>query len=157
MREPNVFYAWEVPPHEKYERGTLWWVIAGIVGLAIFVYAIYSKNFAFALMLIMFLVVAIIAKNNDHQKMNIVISDQGILVDHLMLGYHQVREFSILENLGKLYLFPSRIMGSHICIEIPDDVDINSLRMVLRSGISENVERNSEPWMDVISRKLKLF
>lgn len=44
---------WPAPEFKKHEKGLLWFIIVGIIGLSIFTLALITKNFIFAAMIIL--------------------------------------------------------------------------------------------------------
>jgi len=156
MKEPVVFYAWQSPADEKCVRTKTWWIFAVIVGIAFFGYALFTANFAFAVMLVMFGVLSVIAKRNT-EPLDIVIADQAILIGTRALPYHTLREYTLVDELSLLYFFEKGILSSHVHVHIPEDIDAQDLRMVFKGRVLENPDRTAEPLMDAVVRKLNIF
>lgn len=157
MQEPLIYTAWEVPAPEKCVRGVQWWIVAGIVSVALFAYALFTMNFAFAVILLMFAAIMFILEKQEHEPVRVVVADVGIFVNDALFPYTEIREFFVVEDLSKVYFVTSRVMVPRFSVLFPEDIDSGELRMLLRERIIENVEQREEPLSDALARKLKLF
>jgi len=61
--------SWEVSDHHGHERGTFWYVAAAVIALGTLIYAVLTRNFLFAFIIIMFGI--IIVTHNMHQAKRI--------------------------------------------------------------------------------------
>jgi len=156
MKEPVVYFAWQTPAEQHQPRTNLWWVIVGLLGIAMFAYALYSKNFAFAVMLVMFGVILMIAKK-PAQDTDVVISDQGVLIGQTVFPYSDIREYTLIPDSGLLYFYVGGILASHVHVQLPEDIDVNDIRVVLNGRVLENPERTTAATLDAIAKKLRLF
>ncbi|MEI7740962.1 MAG: hypothetical protein WCJ29_00480 [bacterium] len=156
MKEPVVFFAWQTPQEAKCVRSRTWWIIAIIIGLAFFIYALVSKNFAFAVMLVMFGVILMIAKQ-DSEPVDVVIADQGILIGKTLYEYRNITEYTIVPEADLLYFFIKGMLSSHTHVHLPDDIDHDDIRVVFRNRIAENPDRTTEPLVDSIAKRLKIY
>ncbi|MFH0928671.1 MAG: hypothetical protein V1821_04335 [bacterium] len=157
MQEPIIYFAWEVEALEVEKRSKVWWTVTILVVLGLFGYALISANFAFAVMLVMLIVVFVLIQQRQEKMHQVVVADQGILVNTTLFPYRNIREFFIAEDLGHLYLTLNRAFGSCVHVGISPDVDLGELRMTLREHAVENAAKHEEPLIDLIARKLKLF
>lgn len=157
MAEPVVFFVWQTESEETTSRGKRWWAIASLIMGILFVISLFTANFAFAVMLVMFYVIFVLVEKNQAKMLKVVIADQGILVNTTLFPYGKIREFFIADDAHKLYINLNRVIGSHIHIPIAPDVDPGEIRLLLREFIVENTEQHEEPLLEVIARKLKIF
>jgi hypothetical protein len=157
MNEPTIYLAWESPAREKCVRGRIWWIIAGLLIAGLLAYSILSANFAFAVIVVMFGLLVFIGKKPVDGPINIVIAREGILVNSILYTYPNIKEFFIVTDPARLFIVPNQMLGGRVDVFIPEDIDNNELRMVLRKLVKENTEQVAEPLGDTIARKLKLF
>jgi hypothetical protein len=156
MKEPVVYFAWQSPADEQCIRTKTWWIFAIMIGIGVFAYALITANFAFAVMLVMFGIIMSIAKRNA-EPLDVIIADQGLLIGKTVYPYHTISEYTLVDEAGLLYFFEKGILSSHVHVRMPEDIDAEEVRMVLRGRIAENPDRTSEPLLDIIARRLKIF
>ena len=156
--QPQVLLKWLFPSFQQHERGLTWYITAGIVAIALFVYSIVTKNFLFAIIIILIAII-VIGKDfvSPHQVQFTVDEDNVTIGDRT----YRFREFATFwlayepPQVKMLYLeFKSGVRPSY---PIPL-VNENPLRVrsVLQKYIREDLEREAEDLTDRLGRMFKL-
>ncbi|MDO8598816.1 MAG: hypothetical protein Q7S02_01790 [bacterium] len=148
--------SWTFPEYEQHERGRGWYVAALVVAAALLVYAFASKNFLFAVIIVMLAVVFYLRHVQEPAQLEFAITERGILVGGRFIPYEGLQNFWIVaedESPKKLY-FHSRGVRPRFSVPL-EGQELERVRGVLKAHLSENDERD-EPTSDVIGRALKL-
>jgi len=153
----EVFAKWRIPAYQHYERGTLWYVITGIVAGVVLVIAFLTYNFLLAVIIIMVGVVMVIQGGVKPPEIEVEISRLGIRRGAHYIPYSSIDHFWIVYDppIKSLHFNTPRSIfpTNHIPI---DDQNPVELRAFLKKHLREDIERDSEPVMDTISRILKI-
>ncbi len=149
---------WEVDEYPRHERSRTWYIVAVIVGVGLIVYAIATANFLFAVIILMVGVIMLISTFKEPERIPVVITNTGILVDDTYYDYDAVRDFSIAfdpPHVSILYLdFHS---PWHPLLSVPlEDMDPNDVRELLLPFCAENLKRSEEQLTDTARRMYKL-
>lgn len=100
--------AWDVPEYQGEKKDKRWYIIASIFGLAFLVYAIFTSNLIFAIIIIFAAMLVIMLDGEPAKTMSVEISDEGIRVGKEFYDYNQIDNFSIVyrpkEEVKNLYL-----------------------------------------------------
>lgn len=150
---------WEIPEFQTYERSKLWYVIAVIVSVGLIIYALSDRNYLFALIIVMFLVITISTNAKKPKNIDVVITSYGIGVGDRFYNYDDFHSFSIIykpeEKLKMLYLEFASKLHPRISISLKH-INPITLREILSQRIQEDLNRTDEPNTDYFSRKLKI-
>jgi hypothetical protein len=153
----QIFAKWKIPAYPHYERGTLWYIVTGLIGGIILVIAFLTYNFLLAVLVVMVGVVMVIQGGVRPPTVEVEISPLGIRRGSHFSPYASIDHFWIVYDppIKSLHfvvphsLFPV----NHIPI---DDQDPVELRTTLKKFIREDTDRDAEPVLDSISRILKI-
>jgi len=149
--------AWEINDHLRNIRGFWWYVIAVIAVLALLIFAIRERNFLFAFIIIMFVIIFATHSIRPPVNYRFSIHETGIYSGSRFYPWKDVEEFWIAYEppaVKTLYLEFGGLrprMGIHL-----EDVDPNEARNALTQFIPENSSKTEEPVSDWITRVLKI-
>lgn len=149
---------WEVDEYPPHERTRTWYIIAVSIGVALIVYATITANFLFAVIILMVGVIMLVNSFKHPEKIPVVITTTGVLVDETYYDFDAVRDFSIVYDpptIKTLYFdFHS---PWHPLLSIPlEEVNPNDVRALLLPFCAENLERKEERLTDAARRMYKL-
>ena len=88
--------SWEVPEYETHERSRNWYLIAGVIGALLLVYAMITSNFLFAGIIVIAAVVIILTDGKEPVKVRISLTDEGVEVGRKVYDYDEIKDFSIV-------------------------------------------------------------
>ncbi|MBU0613731.1 hypothetical protein KJ766_00385 [Patescibacteria group bacterium] len=147
--------AWEFPKHE---RGTLWYVIVGSIGVSLIVYAVISANYLFAIIILMIAVILIITGLRKPEIVQVYLTNLGVVFGEEFYPYQEIKDFSIAYNppeVKLLYIDFHKVWRPLVSIPL-EDADPNEVREVLLPYAFENLEREEEHLTDMMKRLYKL-
>lgn len=156
--QPQVLLKWLFPSFQRHERGLTWYVMAGAVAIALFVYSIVAKNFLFSIIIILIAIV-VVAKDFIHpHQVEFIVDEDGVTIGDRTYRFREFATFWLAyepPQVKMLYLeFKSGVRPSY---PIPL-VNENPLRVrsVLQKYIREDLEREAEDLTDRLGRMFKL-
>ncbi len=151
-------FGWMVDEYERHERGPVWYAIAFLIGLSFVLYAIVTRNFLFAVVVIMAGVIIALSALREPQKIPFLITTRGVALGHQFVSYKDLRSFWILyepPHLKNLYLDFRSPITPHLVIPL-DDQDPIEIRTALLEFLIENETQEDEPLTDILGRFLKI-
>ncbi len=154
----EVRFLWHFNEFEKHQRGTLWYAVAGIVVAGFLIYSYVTENYLFGLLTLITTVIVFTHNIHNPQEVECEIDISGVRVGNKKYPYHSIDCFSIIENDdGKdmLYIQEKAGFRSQLPILIVDQ-DVERMRKFLRVNVEEDIEHKYEPFLDSLSRFLKL-
>lgn len=130
----EIFYSWEAPEFETYEKSRNWYIIAGIFILLMVVYAIFKNAPIMAVTFILIGIVGFIYSQKDPRIVTFSITSKGVLADRQFYLYENIFSFWIFyePNYTKtisLHTKASVLPFVHIPIEDEDPVKLRELLM----------------------------
>ena len=154
---PDVFARWQIPAYAHYERGAVWYILTGIIGGGLLVIAVFTHNFLLAVLIVMVGVVMVVQGGMRPPVIEVEIGSLGIRRGARFFPYRSIEHFWIVYDppIKMLYMTVPHSMFPtlHIPIDGEDPVD---LRNTLKQFIREDLERDSEPLFETLSRILKI-
>ena len=152
----KVLKTWTVPEYRKYERTFSWFLgMAVVVGLLL-LYAVYSSNFLFALIIIMVLAVILLNHFRDPQDVEVSIAEKGLQVDNKFYGYEGLKNFWIVndDDVKELYFSTSNVLMPQLKVAVSAG-DVEEVRGILKKKVKEDAN-GDEPVSELWGRVLKI-
>ena len=146
---------WEYMPHE---RSRLWFIISSVIGASLLVYSIATENYLFAIIVLMMGVILLVNSLRHPDRVDVHITDLGLVVGNHFFDYKDIKDFSIIYNppeVKALYIDFQRIWQPLMVIQL-EDTDPNAIREALLPYVFENMEREEENLTEMVRRLYKL-
>lgn len=154
----NVVFEFKFKSFDKHRRGTLWYVSALIIAGLLLLYALYTKNFLFAVLIMTIGFIIFMHDLRDPEEHDCIVTDGGIFIDKEFYPYNHFTRFWLIyepPSVKNLYLEREGITTSHITIPI-GDADPMEVRRWMRRVVLEDLERNEEPTSETFARIFKI-
>lgn len=151
-------FQWSIPEYEQYERGTLWYVAAGVVVGLLIVYSYWSQNFLFGIIIGLTAVILFLRHYYQPQEVECSIDNEGITVGERRYDFGELDYFRVVEvpNIHTiLYLHKKRGWHSEFPLKI-DGIDPQELRLYLLNFLDEHEGHRNENMWESLARFLKL-
>ena len=149
---------WQFQEFESHERGTMWYFWTTLVGGVLLLWAIFSGNFLFALILVLVALLLMLYERRGPREMTCAITEKGVLVDGVMHMYNAINNFRIVyqpPTVKKLYLGMPSALRPRLTVALTDQSPV-AIRKILRKHVTEDVETEGEPIGDALSRIFKM-
>ena len=151
--------SWKVPEFEKHERSKNWYIIAGLIAVFLLIFAIFTSNFLFAIIIITATLITIIHDGKNADLVDIIIDNDGIVIGRKLYEYDDLKNFSVLfkprEELKNLYFEFNNPAKQRLSIPLFDN-DPLQIRDFLLKYLPEDLERTNMPLSENISKLLKI-
>jgi hypothetical protein len=150
--------AWETLEYPKHERSLFWYIMAGIVGGLLLIYALLTASFPFAVIILMIGVVFLLSHMRDPARMRVSVTSNGLIVGPRFYPYREVKDFSIVYEppaVRILYVDFVSVWQPVLSVSLEDE-DPNRVREALIPFVFENLQRDQESLTDTLARVYKL-
>ena len=158
FEEDNILIDWEFPEFVKHERTKKWYIVAIIILGLCLIYAVWTKNILFAIILVLAVFISILQQFQKPHIVHAAISEDGIIVGNKLYSLDELKSFWVIYNppLAKLlYLDFKNSFKKSLSIPL-DDVDPVKVREILSQYLEEDLEREEEELGDRFAKVLKM-
>ena len=133
--------SWEALEYEHREKNTDWYWAVGIIAVAAAVTAIILQNYIFAPLALIGGAGLMLLGSREPRRVEIHITDAGIMVDDLLYPFATMIGFSILDEDGprSRLMFESKVFLFPITILSIQDQDAESIRQALSPFVEEKI------------------
>jgi hypothetical protein len=149
---------WEIDEYPNHQRSRRWYVFMGSIGALMLVYAIFTANFLFAVILLMFAIITVISAFKTPDKVPVVITTTGMIVGDTYYEFPAIKKFAILYDppeIQNLYLDFDSYTRPLMTVPLAG-IDPNIVREALLPFVIEDLERDDETFADILRRVYKL-
>ena len=153
----KIHHNWNIKEYEEHERGIWWYVIAIMFTSFAIIYGVWSGNFLFALIIVLFSIIVYLQMHQKAPETYFAISELGIVIGEKIYTYNEFEEFYIIFNdeVKILILETKSLLRPKITIDLHDQEPIE-IRHTLRAYLRENIEKEEEPATNALARRWKL-
>ncbi len=158
QKDNSVLVAWAIPEYVKHERGWKWYLVAGILGVALVLWGVFTANFLFAIIIVMAGLIMFLTSQREPEQVPFAVTVGGIFIGDHYHPYYEFRNFSILyepPHLKCLYLVSEKRVRPLIKIPL-EDTDPVIVRDTLLQFLPEDLQRVEESLTEMIARVYKL-
>ena len=151
--------SWKVAEYEKNQRGKGWYTIASIGALLLLIYSFFSANFLFAVIIIVVAIVIILNDGQDPAKVQIAMTDEGMVVGRKFYDYDEFKDFAIVykpkQDIKNLYFVFKNAFKPRLSIPL-DKTNPLIIRDNLLKYLDEDLDRTDRPLSEELAKIFKL-
>ena len=141
----NILYEWDSISRFKYERGKIWYAIFSTLVLGGIVLSLLTENFLLTIIIILVAVILIMSYTIPVQILEIVLTDNAIIIDGEFIAYNKIGNFWLGEvhEINYLYLQIGRSENTAKIKAVPILGEANPLKIreiLIDARVQENVE-----------------
>ncbi len=154
----DILLEWTFPEFEQHDRSRTWYISAFIVFLVSIVIALFSRNYTFVALIVLFSLILLIRIRRVPPPVHCAIREEGIEVSQRFYAWNELKEFWILyqpPEVKKIYFHFKSAIRPALDIALMEQNPIK-IRQVLSDRLLENTELEEEPTGDQITRILKI-
>ena len=155
----RIVFEWGVREYEQYERSRQWYLVAATLGIGLIVYGLFSANYLFALVIILFGIVLYLHEMQEPIEVYFAITETGIVLGKKYYKYGELEGFWMIYNppeIKNLYFRLKNVVKFRVKIPLSDLYDPNDIKGYLRLFLAEETEHDEEPLSDRLARLLKI-
>lgn len=153
-----ILNSWEIPSFHKHEKPKRWYFYFTIAIILLLIYAYFSKNPLFALILVFFTLLYTLSEKQDPKKLIFAIAEDGIVIENKFITYKKIKNFYIIYQppfTKNLYFEPKNFILPVITIPLLDQNPVE-IRKQLLQYLTEDLEKEDMPNSESIGHMLKL-
>jgi len=155
----EILKEWTIQEYEKHNRGILWYVIMGGLGIFFVIYGIITNDFLFSLIIILFAIILFLQAHQEPKQILFQITELGVVVGSRFYSFTELESFFLIynpPNVKTLFLEAAGTLKPMIRVPL---LDINPVEVknILRAYLPENFERESEPLSDRAARNWQIY
>jgi len=150
--------SWNFPEYDQFQRGLIWYLATFIVCAGLLTWAIVGKNFLFAGIILIGLIVIFITSRRKPENVDILIFENGVGIGSKFYPYKKIKKFWIAYEppvVKKLYLEVEGITKPLMSISLEKENPLK-VRDILVEYVIEDIENEGESASDAWERLLKL-
>jgi len=148
---------WKTPEFIHHEKSKTWFLMAGLLIVALIAYALYTNSATMAIVFIVLAGVYYLTHNQQPKIIDIKITDLGIFVDQAFHPYNQINSFWIVYHPPFVHTLNFRLGTKgrpRITIQLNQQNPVE-VRKALAKEIPE-VEGEGESMTEMVTRMLRL-
>lgn len=140
----DVLMQWDAEEFKQVARPQQWYILFAIVGIAFVVYALFTANYLFALIIVLLAVVLNQFFHKEPEKIGVAITREGVAIDNAFYPYgSDLVSFWILYNppeVKTLTFSHQSSLQPNITIQLEDQNPLK-IRELLLNYLPEDVEQ----------------
>lgn len=151
-------HEWTVQEYQQHQHPRAWYLIMGMVGIGCVAYGLFTNNFLFALIVILFGIISYLQSHQTPPQVSFVITDTGVIVGNRFYPYSEFSAFYIIyrpPEVKTLYLETRSAFRPTLRIPFLDENPL-PIRDSLLRFLTEDVEKETEPISDQLGREWQL-
>ena len=148
---------WEVPEYPQYERSFRWYIIAGILGITLLIYAVVTGNFLFSIIIVLGVSMSILTSSKKSKMVTFELEKDGARINNIFYEWSRFQSYWVVEHTDGIYL--GLDLKNILMIDIYVPVKKYSLKEIkdfLKNYLKINPERKEEPLSYTLARRLKI-
>lgn len=154
----EIIYLWKVSEYKKYARDRRWYVFMGVVAFVLITYALFTSNYLFALLLVLFGLIIFLSDTHEPADVPFAITNTGIIIGDKYYHYSELENFWLIYNppdVKNLYFSFNSLLRHRLQVPLMD-YDPRPIREYLSQFLTEDLEQEEEPFSDRVARLFKL-
>lgn len=158
MAAAQDLFVWEAPSWEARERGPKWYLWLGLVAFALVGYAIFTANYLFAFIILLFTIIVVLAGNEHPHPILVQIGNNGIVYNGQLYMFDELSDFAIVYQPPEtkvLYFQPRSVLRARLRIPLEEQNPV-PIRAHLKRYVDEDLELRDEHLSDIVARLLRL-
>lgn len=151
----NTLLAWKAPEFVFYKKTQTWYIVVGLIGLVLLIFAIFSQNYIMAITFILIFAVIFLFANKRPRELTFGITTKGIRIQNRIYKFDHLESFWIfydLPHLKLLSLKSKKPLMPHIHVPLGSSNPVE-IRKILLDYLEE--KEQSESFPDIIARIIK--
>lgn len=151
-------FQWMVREYEQHERPKRWYTVMGLVGALLVLFALWSTNYLFALIVILFAIILYLQQLRAPLEIPFAITDTGVIIGKKWYSYSELKGFWVIYNppeVKNLYFGLNSFLRHRVQVPLMD-YDPVAIRDYLNQFLQEDLEQEEEPFSDRVGRVFRL-
>ena len=139
QNQKDARISWQIEEYSHREKTPDWYWALGIIAIAGAITAIICHDVLFAIIIVLGAISTGYYAAREPDVINVSIDEDGITIKGYVYEYSKLKGFAVEEHTmgNKLLLETSRAVIPQISISLPDEIEVEALRELLKTRIKE--------------------
>ena len=157
VSEDDTLFTLSYPEYERYERGWVWYFVAGLLMTILLIQSLMSANYIFGVILVLLCFLLILRNRREPKLSTIKLAESGVWINGELKGYRDFQSFWNVYDppMAKNLYFDPKGWKSKMSIPL-DDIDPVAVRTWLRTKVKEDLDQKDLSVTELLSRILKI-
>lgn len=154
----KILAEWAVPEYIKYQRTKTWYVVMGSIGVALLLYAAFTKNFLFVVILLLVALIAYLHERQNPEILEFMILEGGVVLGTRYYPYKEIKSFWIIyepPDVKMLYFGIPRLLRHELPVHLENQNPVK-LRQLLLTYLEEDLSKEDEATEETLARIMRL-
>jgi hypothetical protein len=155
----EIFFSWIVDEYDTHQRTIVWYAAAGLISFFLLIFAVFTKNFLFAVIIIIAALIFVLRDNDSPEKVRISIVDEGLMIGQKFYDFDDFKNFAVVHKpsieVKNLYFEFKNPIRHRLSIPL-EGTDPLQIRKILLKYLPEDLERTDPPLSEQLSKKFRL-
>jgi hypothetical protein len=154
----DTLHEWTIQEYQQHERGTAWYIFMIIVGLVLVLFSMFTGNFLFALIIILFAIILFLQSYQAPPQVPFKITELGVSINTRFYTWSEFENFYIIyqpPDVKTLFIETTSIFRPLLRIPLLDENPVE-VRRTLRGYLEEDLEKEEEPMGDRFARNWRI-
>ncbi|MFA4941044.1 MAG: hypothetical protein WC582_00385 [Patescibacteria group bacterium] len=155
----NENISWQVPEYDKHEKTKNWYIFYSIAAFLFILYAFFSGNFLFAVIIIIGAIVIVLRDGQNPDMVKISLETEGITVGKKFHDFDEFKNFSIVykpkQEIKNLYFEYKNSLKPRLSIPLKNNNPL-LIRKNLLKYLPEDLDRTDQPLSEALAKIFKL-
>ena len=122
-KDNDVLVEWDAKEYIEYKRGAGWYVIMGVVVLALVAFAILMKQWSFLVLIVVATIALLVYASRAPRTLHYELTPDGVREGRVMLSFDDYRSFGVLNenNHYSIVLIPKKRFSPRVMVYFPEE------------------------------------
>jgi hypothetical protein len=143
----SIAYEWDVREYDEHDRPRSWYIVMITLGIILVFFGIFSNNFLFSLIILLFAIILYIQAHQEPQEVPVALTDVGVVVGNRLYQYNEFANFFILFEPGTItsvFFVPKATLKPRIELDV-GTLDVVEVRSFLTQFLTEDLDAEEIP------------
>jgi hypothetical protein len=154
----KILIVWNFSEFIKYKRSQGWYIFMAIMTIGLLLFAIFTNNFLFAVIIIIFSIILILFDLKEPILIKFQIFERGIQVAEKFYFWRELENFWIIyqvPGIKNLYFKFQNFIKPNLTIPLENQNPVR-IREILLKYLKEDLEQKDESFSDHLGKILKI-
>lgn len=154
----QILAEWQVPEYIKYERSKVWYIVAGSLTVALFIYSVVTLNILFSIIILITVAIVYLHDRRHPEMLDFMILETGIMFGDTYYSYKNLNSFWVVyepPHVEVVYLGINSAWRKELPIHLEGQNPV-IVRRILLNYLEEDLDKEEEAMEEGLGRLFKL-
>ncbi len=157
VAEDDMLAGWQIPEFHKHDRNRWWYIGAGLLVLALLIYALADQNYFFAVVTIFVAIIVAFHEVKEPRQVFFGVSNKGLVLEDTFFPFQNIERFWIVTHPEDaiVYVDFTNVVRPRIAVPMARE-GIDDVRALLAFYIEHDPEEQKMPFSDRFGQWLRI-